>query len=222
MKQEEGDQLIYKRHPLVYLVEAADDICYNIIDLEDAHRLRILSYKEVEELLLAVCNEPGLERRLDEIDDKEAKIGLLRAKSISKLIAECSEVFFREQAAILSGDFNEALIDRVEGSCFLALKKIKEISVQQIYNHPTVVQIEVAGYKVIGGLLEEFVPAYLEDEKTAYQKKLVELIPRQFYTTEKDAYSRIMSVLDFVSGMTDLYAVELYRRIKGMSFPALA
>ncbi|MCE7068038.1 deoxyguanosinetriphosphate triphosphohydrolase [Dyadobacter sp. CY326] len=213
--------LIYKRHPLVYLVEAADDICYNIIDLEDAHRLKILSYHEVETLLLRLCNDPKMPSRLTEIDDEDAKISLLRAKSISTLIGQCSELFYNEQEKILNGDFNSGLIDAIEEPYRSVMKDIISISINKIYNYSSVVQIEVAGYKVMGGLLEEFIPAYLNNN-SHYTEKLVELIPKQFITSRTDEYAKIQTVLDFVSGMTDLYAVELFRKIKGISFPSLS
>ncbi len=213
--------LVYKRHPLVYLVEAADDICYNIIDLEDAHRLKILSYKEVESLLLPLCRDERMPARLAEIDDDDAKITLMRAKSISTLISLCSEVFFSQQEAILNGDFNQSIMDAIEEPFLSVMKQIEKVSVKKIYNYSSVVQIEVAGYKVMGGLLEEFIPAYLINE-SKYHEKLVELIPRQFLTDKPDAYSKIQSVLDFVSGMTDIYAVELFRKIKGISFPSMS
>ena len=101
-----------------------------------------------------------------------------------------------------------------------ALKKVSAVSVRKIYNYSSVVQIEVAGYKVMGGLLEEFIPAYLNNS-SHYHRKLVELIPKQFITKSTDEYSKIQTVLDFVSGMTDLYAVELFRKIKGISFPSI-
>lgn len=217
----QGSPLVYKRHPLVYLVEAADDICYNIIDLEDAHRLKILSYKQVESLLLPLCKDDRMPARLAEIDDDDAKITLMRAKSISTLISLCSEVFFKQQETILSGDFNQSLMDAIEEPFHSVMKEIEKVSVKKIYNYSSVVQIEVAGYKVMGGLLEEFIPAYLLNE-SKYHKKLVELIPRQFLTEQTDAYSKIQSVLDFVSGMTDIYAVELFRKIKGISFPSMS
>ncbi|MCF0050967.1 deoxyguanosinetriphosphate triphosphohydrolase [Dyadobacter sp. LJ53] len=213
--------LVYKRHPLVYLVEAADDICYNIIDLEDAHRLKILSYGEVEKLLLRLCNDPKMPARLAEIDDEDAKISLLRAKSISTLIFQCSELFYNEQEAILSGDFNSGLVEAIPEPYRSVMKDITKISINKIYNYSSVVQIEVAGYKVMGGLLEEFVPAYLNNN-SHYSRKLVDLIPKQFITSQTDDYARIQTVLDFVSGMTDLYAVELFRKIKGISFPSLS
>jgi dGTPase len=221
MSQVSDSPVVYKRHPLVYLVESADDICYNIIDLEDAHRLKILSYQEVEALLLDLCNDPRMPGRLAEIEDDDAKIGLLRAKSISTLIGACSELFINEQERILNGDFNASLIDRIPEPHRSAMKEIERISIQKIYNYSSVVQIEVAGYKVMGGLLEEFVPAYLHNN-SHYTRKLVELIPKQFITTKTDPYSRIQTVLDFVSGMTDLYAVELFRKIKGISFPSIS
>nr|WP_121272572.1 deoxyguanosinetriphosphate triphosphohydrolase [Pedobacter schmidteae] len=213
--------LIYKRHPLVYLVEAADDICYNIIDLEDAHRLKILSYKEVETLLLPLCNDERMEARLTEIDDDDAKITLMRAKSISTLIGQCSEVFYKKQEAILAGDFNQSLMDGIDEPFLSVMKEIESISIKKIYNYSSVVQIEVAGYQVMGGLLEEFIPAYLLNQ-SKYHKKLVELIPKQFLTQQTDAYTKIQCVLDFVSGMTDIYAVELFRKIKGISFPSMS
>jgi dGTPase len=212
--------LIYKRHPLVYLVEAADDICYNIIDLEDAHRLKILNYQEVESLLLTVCNEDALKDRLLTMEDADAKISLLRAKAISKLIMLCSQVFYENEETILNGDFNKGLIEAIEEPYLEAIKKIKKVSEEKIYNYSSVVQIEIAGYKVMGGLLEEFIPAYLNNQ-THYHKKLVKLIPKQFLTNETDTYSKIQTVLDFVSGMTDIYAVELFRKIKGISFPSI-
>lgn len=217
----QDEPLIYKRHPLVYLVEAADDICYNIIDLEDAHRLKILSYEEVKTLLLPLCNDPKMDARLAEMEDDDAKITLMRAKSISTLIGQCSTVFFNEQEAILNGDFNQSLMDAIEEPFLSIMKEIEKISIKKIYNYSSVVQIEVAGYQVMGGLLEEFIPAYLQNE-SKYHKKLVELIPKQFLTKETDTYSKIQSVLDFVSGMTDIYAVELFRKIKGISFPSMS
>lgn len=215
------EPLSYKRHPLVYLVEAADDICYNIIDLEDAHRLKILSYEEVKALLLPLCNDPKLPSRLEEMEDDDAKITLMRAKSISTLIWLCSNVFYEHEESILNGDFNQSLIDAIEAPFLQVMKEIEKISIKKIYNNASVVQIEVAGYKVMGGLLEEFIPAYLQNE-SKYHQKLVELIPKQFLTKETDVYSKIQSVLDFVSGMTDLYAVELFRKIKGISFPSMS
>lgn len=211
----------FKRHPLVYLVEAADDICYNIIDLEDAHRLGILTYEEVEQLLLPLCRDKKLQDRLQSLDDLDSRISLLRAKAINTLIQACATVFVDHQSLVLAGEFDSSLVDAIDSDLQRAMQRIVSVSVEKIYNAPSVIQIEVAGYKVMSGLLEEFIPAYLSDDKSSYDKKLLALMPKQFYTQDHSIYRRIRSVLDFVSGMTDLYAVELYRKIKGISFPSL-
>ncbi len=215
------EPLSFYRHPLSYLVEAADDICYGIIDLEDAHRLKILSFEEVKALMFPLCNSQSLTTRLNELEDNDAKVGLLRAKAISHLIALCSEIFFAEQEKILSGKFNQSLTDSLPAPYLQAWKAIEKISVDKIYNYQSVIQKEVSGYKVMAGLLEEFVPALIHNN-THYYKKLVKLIPKQFLNDSDELYPRIQSVLDFASGMTDLYAVELYSKIKGISFPSLS
>ncbi|WP_353185522.1 dGTP triphosphohydrolase, partial [Parapedobacter lycopersici] len=141
-----GEQAAYKRHPLVYLVEAADDICYNIIDLEDAHRLGILAYEQVEQLLLPVCADPALKVRLEKLADFDSRVSLLRAKAINTLITACAAVFVRQQDAILRGQFTQSLIDAVDTGLTDAMRAIERISIEKIYNAPAVVQIEVAGY----------------------------------------------------------------------------
>lgn len=211
----------YLRHPLVYLVEAADDICYNIIDLEDAHHLKILSYKEVEELLLPLCAGEDLRERLDSLGDTASRVSLLRAKAINTLIWACAKVFVDNQEKFLNGTFEKPLMDALDTDIVQHMKVISNISVARIYNAPTVVQIEIAGFKVMNALLEEFVPAYLKSNKSMFDKKLVAMIPEQFHTDRDDTYSKIRAVLDFVSGMTDVYAVELYRKIQGISIASL-
>ncbi len=211
----------YVRHPLVYLVEAADDICYNIIDLEDAHHLKLLSYEEVEALLLPLCGPTDLTERLSLLIDKSSRVSLLRAKAINTLINACIDVFVREQEQFLKGIFPSALMDALDPDIVAQMKRISTISVAKIYNAPTVVQIEVAGYKVMNALLSEFIPAYVKTVKSNYDKKLVALIPQQFYTERTDTYAKIQAVLDYVSGMTDVYAIDLYRKIKGITIPSI-
>ncbi len=221
LQLEQENPLIYKRHPLVYLVEAADDICYSIVDLEDAHRLKILSFAEVKDLLSPLCGDNISTRLQNVAEDEDAKVGLLRAKAINTLITVCANLFFEEQEAILSGRFNKSLTEALPDNYLTAWKQIEKISIEKIYNSAAVIQKEVAGYKIMAGLLEDFIPAFINND-THYYKKLVKLIPHQFLTIHTDTYSKIQSVLDFVSGMTDLYAVELYSKIQGHSFPSLS
>lgn len=211
----------YLRHPLVYLVEAADDICYNIIDLEDAHHLKILSYEEVEDLLLPLCRDEHLYKRLAGLRDPGSKVSLLRAKAINTLIHGCAQVFADHQEKLLAGTFASSLIEALDADIVAQMKRIEALSIKRIYNAPVVVQIEVAGFKVMNALLEEFLPSYLKANKSLYDRKVVAMIPEQFQTQTDDVYTKIRSVLDFVSGMTDIYAVDLYRKMKGISIPSL-
>lgn len=210
--------MVFSRHPLSYLVEAADDICYNIIDLEDAHRLKIISEKEAADYLLSLLgNEAGKAKsRMDGIRDANDRISFLRAKAINRLINHYSETFFNKQDEILKGELSSGLDKYLDTEIQNAMKIISHDSVEKIYNAQQVIEKEIAGYKIIGELLEELVPAVLSKKKNHYQDKLLKLIPNQFHTEETSAYEQIMSVLDFISGMTDLFAVELYRKTRGM------
>lgn len=221
--KELDEPMMYVRYPLVYLVEAADDICYNIIDLEDAHRLGILSHEKVKDLLMPFFKGDDLqhiENNLSEIEDENDQIAYLRAKSIHKLIMACSDVFWENRQAILEGTYNSSLSDDIPEPYLSTLQAIQEISWKKIYNYQTVVEIEVAGYQIIGGLLEEFVPAVVHNN-SPYHQKLLALMPRQFYTEGETVYDKIQSAVDFISGMTDLYAIEMYRKIKGIAIPTI-
>lgn len=221
--KEQDDPMVYVRYPLVYLVEAADDICYNIIDLEDAHRLGILSHEKVLELMMAFFEgkeKQDVESKLKDIEDDNDQVAYLRAKCIHVLIMACSDVFWSNRHEILNGTYNKSLTDDIQGAIHTALKNIEEISYKKIYNYHTVVEVEVAGYQIIGGLLEEFVPAII-NPSSHYNKKLLALIPGQFTPLGDSVYEKIQSVVDFISGMTDLYAIEMYRKIKGISIPTI-
>jgi dGTPase len=212
----------YARHPFVYLMEAADDICYRIIDLEDAHRLRILTVEQVMDLLLPFWENDEKQydyyknNKLPRIKDNNEKLSFLRAVLISFLVEKCTQVFMEREEEILNGNLNESLIDILDSHTTKCLKKIDEISVRDIYNHKSVVEIEIAGYNVIGGLLEEFVTAVLHSSRDK-SKKLLRLIPKQFVINQDSLYANIQSVVDFIAGMSDLFAVDLYRRIKGIT-----
>ncbi|WP_337041666.1 deoxyguanosinetriphosphate triphosphohydrolase [Emticicia sp. 17c] len=216
---------VFARHPFVYLVEAADDICYRIIDLEDAHRLGILSIHEVRQLLEPFFEKregkPSISERVDTIEDDKQKLSFLRAMLIGQLTAKCTEVFFTYEEQLLAGTLNKPLIDLLDEKTTLLIKKIDEISIRKIYNDKSVVEIEIAGYHVIGGLLKEFVSAVLSPDSPK-SKKLLKLIPNQFRISKgQGLYQNLQSVVDFISGMTDLFAIDLYRKITGIQIPQL-
>ena len=216
---------VFARHPFVFLVEAADDICYRIIDLEDAHRLGILSIQEVRQLLEPFFeNKEGritIPEKVDTIEDDKQKLSFLRAMLIGQLTAKCTEVFFEHEAELLDGTLNKPLIELLDEKTIGLIAKIDEISIKKIYNDKSVIEIEIAGYHIIGGLLKEFISAVLSPDSPK-SRKLLKLIPNQFtISKERSLYQNLQSVVDFISGMTDLFAIDLYRKITGIQIPSL-
>jgi dGTPase len=215
-----NEKPIFSRHPFVFLVEAADDICYRIIDLEDAHRLNILTIQESRALLEPFFEE-SMKASVDKINDDKQKLAFLRAMLINVLVKKCTDVFFEHEEELLSGTLNKSLIDLLDEKTKDLIKKIDDISVSKIYNYKSVVEIEIAGYNVIGGLLREFVGAAMQMESSK-AKKLLQLIPKQYVINESQPlYNNLQSVVDFISGMTDLFAVDLYRKITGIEMPQI-
>lgn len=228
MLPEQSDLVMYKRHPFVYLVEAADDICYSIIDMEDAHRLGILSHELVRDSFLHVINcldgkrdQSRTMETYNRIGDNNEKIAYLRAKTINLLTNNAVEVFWQNRQQILEGKFNDTLIDNIENSCG-ALEEVMKISKEKIYNNDSVLEIEIAGYNVMGELLNLFVPALLKQNPDHKDKKILKLFPEQFREFEdtNSPYEKVLNAFDTLSGMTDLYATEMYRKLKGIDIPA--
>jgi dGTPase len=222
-----GSSDSFCRHPLVYLVEAADDICYQIMDLEDAFKLGILSYNDTKNLYLGFYDTEtdkkyieNINATLTRVTDKNEQISYLRAGVIGKLIYECIGNFAENQERIVTGNFEGSLIGSLNGKQAEAMNTIKTISYSQVYAHRSVVEIEIAGYKIIGTLLEEFVGAIM-NPKDMYSKKILSLLPEQYKTNSDSVYLKIQSIVDFVSGMTDVFALDLYRKIKGISLPGV-
>ena len=216
---------VYARHPFVYLVESADDICYRVIDFEDAHRLGIISLQRLQELFLGFFDkETGFNAPekvasgLDKIKDPNQKVQYLRARLINHLVYRIRDIFLGKEQELLAGTLEKPLVDYLPERERMLLKEIDDFSVQQIYNHRSVVEIEVAGYNVIGALLSHFVEAVMQPG-SGKSSKLLKLIPAQFEVEPENRalYGNLQGVVDFVAGMTDLYAVDLYRKITGIN-----
>lgn len=227
--QPEPAKNVFARHPFVYLVEAADDICYRIIDFEDAHRLNIISIDTIRDLFLSFFDEETgydardrVEKIFHDINDDNQKVQFLRAKLINLLIFRVRDIFMEKESELLDGALSRSLIDCLPPRELALIKEIDAFSVQHIYNHRSVVEIEIAGYNVIGGMLKEFFGAVL-NPRSVKSEKLLQLISKQFVIagTPDRLYYDIQSVVDFIAGMTDLYAVDLYRKITGMTFPQI-
>lgn len=222
-RQNDGDLLAYARHPLVYLVEAADDICYEIMDIEDAHKLHLLSYAETEELLLAFFDEPTkahIRQRIEDegVTDENEKVVYLRACAVGRLERACVDTFVAHEDEILSGALEGSLIKNIAPDLRAAYKHCSTVSVSKIYHSRTVLDVELSGYKIIETIMEAFVEAAVSPERF-HSQQLIRLVSSQYDIGNESLDARIMAVVDYVSGMTDLYALDVYQKIQGTSLP---
>lgn len=222
-KSAQGEPLRYARHPLVYLVEAADDICYEIMDIEDSHKLKILSYAETEELLLGFFDEENQakirQRIVDEqLTDPNEKVVYMRACVIGKLENECAAAFVANEGAILDGSFEGCLIDCMNGIQREAYRRCSAMSYKRIYRSKPVLDVELAGYKIMDTLMTQMVEAVCHPERY-YSQQLIGRVSSQYDIDSPDIETRIMAVIDYISGMTDVYSLDIYQKINGISLP---
>lgn len=215
------NNFVYARHPLSYMMEAADDICYLILDMEDAHKRGIVATQKIDRFFTSFFKKEEtwfFERKesiYETVTDDNERMAFLRATVINKLVECVAKVFIDNYDDIMNGNFEKALVSHLPDHEKNAMEKCREFSLKNIYKHPTVVKVELTGFNVIGSLVDEFVNAALEPQKI-YNKKLLSLIPEQFKNNKDDLYSRVQVVLDYISNMTDLYAVQLYKDLRGI------
>lgn len=214
------------RHPFVYLLEAADDICYTIIDLEDAHKLKMVPTNIVKDWFLELLDTSFQNQTLSElqlIEDANEQMAFLRGRAIHQLILDCKSVFCSHKYSLLEGKEISPLMEQLPVNRQKIIDTIKNFSYEFIYNDKRVIEIEMAGKQILGGLLKEFIEGWFEWErnpKDRFAQKIVNLIPKQFQlSSEHSNYDKILHIVDFVSGMTDLFAVELFQKLKGYTFP---
>lgn len=214
----------WSRHPLALLVEAADDICYHLIDLEDGCRLGLVSYEETVALFASILKERFNEEKLNKIDTINERIGVLRALAVGQLIEECCAMFLDNEEAIMDSSFDISLTDQIPSASVLS--DVIGISIEKIYRSRNVMETEAAGFEVLPGLLDVFTEAVMPTSKTHTSKKS-QSIKRLFSpeilldieSHEEDAYKKLLSCVDFVSGLTDRHAISMFRKIKGISLP---
>lgn len=215
--------LKYARHPLVYLVEAADDICYQMMDIEDAHKLKILTTEETQSLLMSYFDEgrqAHMRKTFEIVSDTNEQIAYLRSCVIGRMIQECTRAFLEHEEEILSGTFEGTLIKHISERPAEAYKHCAHVSMEKIYRSQDVLDIELAGFRVISTLLELMMDAVTSPEK-AYSELLINRVSSQYNIKSPVLYERIQAVLDYISGMTDIFALDLYRKINGNSLPAV-
>ena len=224
-KSKEGEPLRYARHPLplVYLVEAADDICYEIMDLEDAHKLKILTYQETEDLLLGFFDEENKQKILrrirdEELKDPNEKVVYMRACVIGKLENECVNTFVAHEDEILNGTFEGSLIQHINELQRNAYERCAKLSVERIYRSRPVLDVELSGYKIMATLMEQMTEAVMHPDRY-YSQQLIDRVSSQYDINNEDLETRIMAVIDYIAGMTDIYALDVYQKINGISLP---
>lgn len=215
--------LLFARHPLVYIVEAADDICYEVMDIEDAYKLRLLSPEETRQLFLAffeVAERENLLSAYPDATDESDRIAYLRSCVINALERACVQTFLDHEEEILEGRFRGSLIDHLPDHLLQAYRHCEDVARRRIYSCREVLDVDLAGYRIIYTLLELMMDAVLEP-KRAYSELLLAQVSSQYQLSAPHLYDRVMAVLDYLSGMTDVYALDLYRKINGHSLPGV-
>ena len=219
----DDEPIRYARHPLVFLVEAADDICYQMMDIEDAHKLKILTAQETKELYSCFFTKERLKRihKICQIvTDTNEQIAYLRSSAIGVLTKACVEAFVNHEEEILNGTFQGTLIKNISAPIREAYEKCSQTSFAKIYCAKDVLDIELAGYQVITTLVDLMIEAVRFPHK-AYSQLLINRVSHQYDMQAPTLYGKIQAVLDYISGMTDIYALDLYRKINGNSLPAV-
>ena len=222
-KSAPGESLNYVRYPLVFLVEAADDICYLLMDLEDAHKLKLLSTEQTIDLMMAFLKPLDQEHArgiIGMLTDVNEQVSYLRSKLVGVLVEECTSVFLENEKEILDGTFSGSLIKHISDTPREAYRNCAELSVQKIYRSHDVLEVELAGFRIISTLLDLMVEAVLNPDRE-YSKLLINRVSSQYDIKAPDIYNRLLAVLDYISGMTDVYALDIYRKINGNSLPAV-
>lgn len=217
------DEDVFARHPLVYLVEAADDICYEIMDIEDAHKLKILTFEETSNLLLSFFDEDtqmGIRQRIvDEgITDENEMVIYMRACVIGKLENLCVQVFVDNEDKILAGEFEGSLIDWIPEHQHDAYLRCQKVSEKKIYKSKPVLDIELSGFRIMETLMEQMTEAAVHPNRF-YSRQLIKRVSSQYDIDSPDLNTRLLAVVDYISGMTDVYALDFYQKILGISLP---
>ncbi len=202
----------WARHPLAFLVEAADDICYRIVDVEDGCRMGYITFGRAKELLnvIAQCSEDDLELQANSDDEK---IKYLRARAINQLVKDVAEIFLAHEIELLAGKFDKELVAISKYADVLEQCQLETHS--KVINHPDVVSLRIAGYEVLGNLFADFAEGVLLRSEKGLMFK--QMLPKQYQKTEQSYYQQILQITDYISGMTDSYATNLFRKFKGIA-----
>lgn len=209
-----GDDIGYERHPLAYLVEAADDICYTIIDFEDGINLGLVSEDFALEYLIKLVKDSIDTSKYKTLTTKEDRISYLRALAIGSLINDAVSVFVSNEEAILNGKFPYSLMDKSKYK--VQMDDIIKISVNNIYQSREVIEKEIVGYQIIQTLLDKFITAYnnrFNETESNYDSLILKLLPEKHHLEKENVYERLLHICHFISMLTDGNALLFYKTI---------
>jgi len=218
MSQKSSENISFFRHPLAYLVEAADDICYTIIDFEDGINLGLIEEEFALEYLIKLVKDTIDIKKYHSLQHKKDRVSYLRALAIGVLINEAVAIFLANEAKILSGEFERSLLDKCQFEA--QINDIIKISVAKIYQSKEVIEKEVAGYRIIGDLLDVFITALNNDYNgtaSNYDYLILKMLPDEYKSNIATTYQRIMSICSYIAGMSDGFAIRIHKKITGNS-----
>lgn len=214
--QKSAENSSFYRHPLAYLVEAADDICYTIIDFEDGINLGLIEEEFALEYMIKLVKDTIDSKKYHSLKHKKDRVSYLRALAIGVLINEAVDIFLANEKAILNGDFEKSLLEKCKYEA--QINDIIKISVSKIYKSKEVVEKEVAGYRIIADLLAVFVTALnnnFEGKASNYDTLVLNLLPEEYQIENTNLYNRIMMICSYVAGMSDGYAIRMHKKLMG-------
>jgi dGTPase len=214
----QGEFSAFSRHPLAFLVEAADDICYTIIDFEDGINLGLIDEEYALEYLIKLVRNSINTAKYNSLTNTADRLSYLRALAINTLITEAVEIFLENEEAILKGEFHEALFDK--SSYEAQIKDIIKISVERIYQSEEVINKEIAGYKMLSHLLdtytEAFLPETIELEDSNYNNLVKKSVPKLKIQEDQSVYETLMQLCSYTASLTDGITVASFEKYKGL------
>jgi dGTPase len=211
------NEIAFCRHPLAFLVEAADDICYTIIDFEDGINLGLVQEEFALEYLINLVRDTINIKKYNSLTNTNDRVSYLRALAINSLIQEASNVFIKNEESILKGQFNHGLLEKCKYEA--QIKDIISLSVEKIYQSKEVIDKEITGYEVISKLLTIFITAVNnnhENRPTSYDQLILKILPQTIDFFNKSLYLRLLNVCNYVASLSDSRAILIYKKIAGI------
>ena len=219
LKLENSPETLYSRHPLAYLVEAADDICYTIIDFEDGINLGLIEEDYALEYLIKLVKDNIQTDKYNSLTNKKARVSYLRALAIGTLIDDAVSLFIENEASILDGSFGVSLLEKSRYKA--QMDDIIKLSIDKVYNSDEVIDKELSGFEVINELLFRFSNAVnncYHGTGSHYDKLIIKLFDSELDYKNDKLYNRMMAVCSLVASYSDSNAILIYRKIKGLEF----